>query len=58
MNVPTWVPPCRQGLPEKKVLQPTVPESPAFALKKRIRLEKVEEVSARLVVCPACAVRK
>ncbi|XP_040049074.2 targeting protein for Xklp2 isoform X1 [Gasterosteus aculeatus] len=32
------------GLPEKKVLQPTVPESPAFALKKRIRLEKVEEV--------------
>ncbi|XP_059189989.1 targeting protein for Xklp2 [Centropristis striata] len=33
------------GLPEKKVLQPTVPESPAFALKKRVHLEtKVEEV--------------
>ncbi|XP_024119627.1 targeting protein for Xklp2 [Oryzias melastigma] len=33
------------GLPEKKVLHPTVPESPAFALKKRIRLDrKVEEV--------------
>ncbi|XP_037337034.2 targeting protein for Xklp2 [Pungitius pungitius] len=32
------------GLPEKKVLHPTVPESPAFALKKRIRLERVEEV--------------
>ncbi|KAK5863069.1 hypothetical protein PBY51_000126 [Eleginops maclovinus] len=32
------------GLPEKKVLQPTVPESPAFLLKKRVRLEKVEEV--------------
>ncbi|XP_029013201.1 targeting protein for Xklp2 isoform X2 [Betta splendens] len=33
------------GLPEKKVLHPTVPESPAFALKKRVRIEpKVEEV--------------
>ncbi|XP_041654449.1 targeting protein for Xklp2 isoform X2 [Cheilinus undulatus] len=33
------------GLPEKKVLPPTVPESPAFALKKRIPVEpKVEEV--------------
>ncbi|XP_070766579.1 targeting protein for Xklp2 [Enoplosus armatus] len=33
------------GLPEKKVLHPTVPESPAFALKKRIHVEpKVEEV--------------
>ncbi|XP_011471283.1 targeting protein for Xklp2 isoform X2 [Oryzias latipes] len=33
------------GLPEKKVLHPTVPESPAFALKKRIRVErKAEEV--------------
>ncbi|XP_026224636.1 targeting protein for Xklp2 isoform X2 [Anabas testudineus] len=32
------------GLPEKKVLLPTVPESPAFALKKRIRMDrKVEE---------------
>ncbi|XP_071331214.1 targeting protein for Xklp2 isoform X2 [Trachinotus anak] len=32
------------GLPEKKVLHPTVPESPAFALKKRVRVErKVEE---------------
>lgn len=36
---------CGQGLPEKKVLHPTVPESPAFALKKRIRVErKAEEV--------------
>ncbi|XP_005943517.1 targeting protein for Xklp2 isoform X1 [Haplochromis burtoni] len=33
------------GLPEKKVANPTVPESPAFALKKRVRLDrKVEEV--------------
>ncbi|CAJ1055232.1 targeting protein for Xklp2 isoform X2 [Xyrichtys novacula] len=33
------------GLPEKKVLPPTVPESPAFALKKRIHVApKVEEV--------------
>ncbi|XP_068453667.1 targeting protein for Xklp2 isoform X1 [Clinocottus analis] len=32
------------GLPEKKVLHPTVPESPAFALKKRVRVERVEEV--------------
>ncbi|KAM6982044.1 targeting protein for Xklp2 [Tautogolabrus adspersus] len=33
------------GIPEKKVLPPTVPESPAFALKKRIHVEhKVEEV--------------
>ncbi|XP_034551521.1 targeting protein for Xklp2 isoform X2 [Notolabrus celidotus] len=33
------------GLPEKKVLPPTIPESPAFALKKRIHVEhKVEEV--------------
>ncbi|XP_040918232.1 targeting protein for Xklp2 isoform X2 [Toxotes jaculatrix] len=33
------------GLPEKKVLHPTVPESPAFALKKRVRVDrKVEEV--------------
>ncbi|XP_017294278.1 targeting protein for Xklp2 isoform X2 [Kryptolebias marmoratus] len=32
------------GLPEKKVPFPTVPESPAFALKQRVRLErKVEE---------------
>uniref|UniRef100_A0A3B4T9X9 TPX2 microtubule nucleation factor n=1 Tax=Seriola dumerili TaxID=41447 RepID=A0A3B4T9X9_SERDU len=32
------------GLPEKKVLHPTVPESPAFALKKRVRVDrKVEE---------------
>ncbi|XP_069581306.1 targeting protein for Xklp2 isoform X1 [Brachyistius frenatus] len=34
-----------QGLPEKKVPFPTVPESPAFALKKRVRVERqVEEV--------------
>ncbi|KAM3618759.1 uncharacterized protein V6R79_024501 [Siganus canaliculatus] len=33
------------GLPVKKVLPPTVPESPAFALKKRIHREpRVEEV--------------
>ncbi|XP_047426022.1 targeting protein for Xklp2 isoform X2 [Mugil cephalus] len=33
------------GLPEKKVPFPTVPESPAFALKKRVRMgRKVEEV--------------
>ncbi|XP_070695731.1 targeting protein for Xklp2 [Pempheris klunzingeri] len=33
------------GLPEKKVLPITVPESPAFALKKRVHVEpKVEEV--------------
>uniref|UniRef100_A0A3P8T9I6 TPX2 microtubule nucleation factor n=1 Tax=Amphiprion percula TaxID=161767 RepID=A0A3P8T9I6_AMPPE len=32
------------GLPEKKVADPTVPESPAFALKKRVRLDaKVQE---------------
>ncbi|KAA8591215.1 hypothetical protein FQN60_002158 [Etheostoma spectabile] len=29
----------QQGLPEKKVLNPTVPESPAFLLKKRVRLD-------------------
>ncbi|KAM6924448.1 targeting protein for Xklp2, partial [Xenentodon cancila] len=33
------------GLPDKKVQYPTVPESPAFALKKRVRMDrKVEEV--------------
>uniref|UniRef100_W5KDD7 TPX2 microtubule nucleation factor n=1 Tax=Astyanax mexicanus TaxID=7994 RepID=W5KDD7_ASTMX len=33
------------GVPEKKVLNPTVPESPAFALKNRVRMErKTEEV--------------
>uniref|UniRef100_A0A3Q0RIJ6 TPX2 microtubule nucleation factor n=1 Tax=Amphilophus citrinellus TaxID=61819 RepID=A0A3Q0RIJ6_AMPCI len=33
------------GLPEKKVANPTVPESPAFALKKRVRMDhKAEEV--------------
>lgn len=33
------------GVPEKKVLNPTVPESPAFALKNRVRMErKAEEV--------------
>ncbi|XP_066527799.1 targeting protein for Xklp2 isoform X2 [Hoplias malabaricus] len=32
------------GVPEKKVLNPTVPESPAFALKNRVRIEhKTEE---------------
>lgn len=35
------------GVPEKKVLQPTVPESPAFLLKKKTRVDhKVEEVKA------------
>ncbi|XP_026800904.3 targeting protein for Xklp2 isoform X1 [Pangasianodon hypophthalmus] len=35
------------GVPEKKVLNPTVPESPAFALKNRVRVErKTEEVKA------------
>lgn len=38
-----------QGLPEKKVLPSTVPESPAFALKKRIHRElAVEEVKTLL----------
>ncbi|KAL2103812.1 hypothetical protein ACEWY4_000680 [Coilia grayii] len=33
------------GVPEKQVLLPTVPQSPAFALKHRVRVEpKVEEV--------------
>ncbi|XP_030623521.1 targeting protein for Xklp2 [Chanos chanos] len=33
------------GVPEKKTLNPTVPESPAFALKNRVRVErKTEEV--------------
>lgn len=37
-----------QGLPEKKVLPPTVPESPAFALKKRVQREpEAEEVRTR-----------
>ncbi|XP_051736572.1 targeting protein for Xklp2 isoform X3 [Ctenopharyngodon idella] len=31
------------GVPEKKVLNPTVPESPAFALKNRVRIEKKKE---------------
>ncbi|TSP79456.1 Targeting protein for Xklp2-B [Bagarius yarrelli] len=35
------------GVPEKKVLNPTVPESPAFALKNRLRVaRKMEEVKA------------
>ncbi|XP_018594565.1 targeting protein for Xklp2 isoform X1 [Scleropages formosus] len=35
------------GVPEKKVQNPTVPESPAFALKNRVKMErKVEEVKA------------
>lgn len=37
-----------QGLPEKKVLPPTVPESPAFALKKRVHREPVVEVKTLL----------
>lgn len=40
-----------QGLPEKKVLPPTVPESPAFALKKRVHREpEVEEVKTPLAL--------
>uniref|UniRef100_A0A673MYZ2 Targeting protein for Xklp2-B-like n=1 Tax=Sinocyclocheilus rhinocerous TaxID=307959 RepID=A0A673MYZ2_9TELE len=31
------------GVPEKKVQNPTVPESPAFALKNRVRMEKKKE---------------
>ncbi|XP_048034407.1 targeting protein for Xklp2 isoform X3 [Megalobrama amblycephala] len=31
------------GVPEKKVLNPTIPESPAFALKNRVRIEKKKE---------------
>lgn len=38
----------RQGLPEKKVLPPTVPESPAFALKKRVQREPAVEVKTLL----------
>ncbi|XP_060750655.1 targeting protein for Xklp2 isoform X1 [Tachysurus vachellii] len=35
------------GVPEKKVQNPTVPESPAFALKNRVRVERrTEEVKA------------
>uniref|UniRef100_A0A8B9HMS6 TPX2 microtubule nucleation factor n=1 Tax=Astyanax mexicanus TaxID=7994 RepID=A0A8B9HMS6_ASTMX len=38
------------GVPEKKVLNPTVPESPAFALKNRVRMErKTEELFNSLV---------
>ncbi|CAN9515317.1 unnamed protein product [Ophioblennius macclurei] len=33
-----------QGVPEKATLLPTVPESPAFALKKRVRVERSVEV--------------
>ncbi|XP_040007724.1 targeting protein for Xklp2 isoform X2 [Xiphias gladius] len=41
------------GLPEKRVLHPTVPESPAFALKRRVRVErKVEEVKQPSPVKP------
>ncbi|KAM4611071.1 targeting protein for Xklp2 isoform 2-T2 [Polymixia lowei] len=32
------------GVPEKKVLHPTVPESPAFALKNRVRVDRKVEV--------------
>ncbi|KAM3833934.1 targeting protein for Xklp2-B-like [Diretmus argenteus] len=43
------------GVPEKKILHVTVPECPAFALKKRIRMDrKVEEVKpAPVKVNPA-----
>ena len=37
--------PAPQGVPDKKVAHPTVPESPAFTLTKRARVEhNVEEV--------------
>lgn len=40
---------AHQGLPERKVLPPTVPESPAFALKKRVHREaEVEKVRTLL----------
>ena len=32
-----------EGVPEKKVLNPTVPESPAFAIKNRVRVERKTE---------------
>lgn len=38
----------QQGVPEKKTVLPTVPESPAFALKNRVRVDKVEEVRTHL----------
>lgn len=54
LEVPSWpggmtvMSAGRQGLPEKKVLPPTVPESPAFSLKRRLPREpNVEEVSTR-----------
>lgn len=51
MSVVKRISSCQQGLPEKKVIHPTVPESPAFALKKRIHVEpKVEEVRTHLIV--------
>lgn len=37
-----------QGVPEKKVLPPTVPESPALALKKRVHREPEVEVKTLL----------
>lgn len=40
-----------QGLPEKKVLPPTVPESPAFALKKRVHRELAVEEVKTLLYC-------
>ncbi|XP_057219438.1 targeting protein for Xklp2 isoform X2 [Triplophysa rosa] len=41
--VPTRILEGVVGVPEKKVLNPTVPESPAFALKNRVRMEKKQE---------------
>lgn len=49
MNIIPLIFSVQQGLPEKKILPPTVPESPAFALKKRIHREPtVEEVNTNL----------
>lgn len=50
LNLVKRISSCQQGLPEKKVIHPTVPESPAFALKKRIHVEpKVEEVRTHML---------
>lgn len=46
MNIIPLIFSVHKGLPEKKILPPTVPESPAFTLKKRIHREPtVDEVN-------------
>lgn len=43
-----------QGVPDKKVALPTVPESPAFALRKRVHVEhKVEQVGVQTQPSPS-----